>query len=498
MNKMGFFRLAASTVILGAGVSLGAGVVGTVQAAVDSSGKLAGMARKVETLLAKHDTAKAVSYAEQLVTARPNDASFRMLLGQAYLSAGRFGAAGTSFEDVLKLSPGNEKAALNLALTQIALGKTDNALSTLEQYRDGLNSTDYGLALALAGRAEDGVQVLEAAARGPGANARTRQNLALAYALTNRWIESRAVMQQDLSPDLVDQRIVQWASFVRPSAAWDQVASLLNVTPVYDPGQPTALALNIAGNDRQFAAAAAPAVPAGVAPPASFEAAATPPAAFEVGNAAPAPVTMAAAEAPAPSISSVTSDPVSHIVFGPRMEVVQALPVRVAQAVPAKAAPRAKPVVRTAAAKAPVQTASADRFVTEAPLIKAAKSPAKQQIVATGTSNSPKAPSGIEAGKFVVQLGAFSSANAARSAWERTSGKFNLANYDPAQSRVKVKAASLYRLSVTGFTSREDAGRICSKIQADGGTCFVRSVSGEATPQWAKRDGKKPAQVAIR
>jgi cell division septation protein DedD len=157
-------------------------------------------------------------------------------------------------------------------------------------------------------------------------------------------------------------------------------------------------------------------------------------------------------------------------------------------------APRVKPVAQ----KPVMQTAAVDRFVAEVPLIKAAKAPAKQQIVAANVPHGAKAPSGIEAGKFVVQLGAFSSANAARAAWSHSSGKFSLGNYDPAQSRVKVRTASLYRLSVSGFVSREDAGRVCTKIRADGGTCFVRSISGEATPQWAKRDVKKPTEVAAR
>jgi cell division protein FtsN len=58
---------------------------------------------------------------------------------------------------------------------------------------------------------------------------------------------------------------------------------------------------------------------------------------------------------------------------------------------------------------------------------------------------------------------------------------------------VKVKAGSLYRLSVSGFETREAAGKVCSRIKAAGGQCFVRSIAGDAPLQWAQRGGTKIA-----
>jgi cell division septation protein DedD len=88
------------------------------------------------------------------------------------------------------------------------------------------------------------VDMLETAAREPGADGRTRQNLALAYAMAGDWQKARITAAQDVSPADLDQRLAQWVSFARPSSRTVQVASLLGVTPVADPGQPIRLALS--------------------------------------------------------------------------------------------------------------------------------------------------------------------------------------------------------------------------------------------------------------
>jgi Flp pilus assembly protein TadD len=486
MKSKSFLKIAASAAIVAGGLAIGAGSERAVQAAMDSSGKLASKAREIEKLLAKRKTDKAVVQAEKLVAASPSDARFRMLLGQAYLQAGRFKAASTSFSDVLRLAPGHDRAALNYALAQIALGRSDSALGVLEDNRDGLKPADYGLAVALAGNVSEGVRILEVAARGENADARTRQNLALAYALSGKWIESRTVMSQDLSPDLVDARIIEWASFVRPKASWDQVASLLKVTPTYDPGQPTALALNESGPVQQYASASPASVPASVPAPEAMEAldeapaeiAPSAPVAFEVeqpvrGNS----VSLALAEAdssPVPAISEAEpmAPSVSEVVFAPRQEIVQPIP--------------------QSRAAAPRKMASAP-----APLIRASRTPAKQKLAFA--DRAPVAIASSASGRFVVQLGAYSSPSAAARAWSRNAGRYGLADRDPSQATVRIKTATLYRLSLSGFGSRTDAVRACGQIKSNGGNCFVRLGKSEAMPMWAKRKVPgKPVQLASR
>ena len=204
----------------------------------------ASTAQKASKALAKGDAIRAVSFAEAAVALRPEDAGYRALLGSCYLKAGRFASAHTAFADTLTLSPQDGKAALNLALAQIAEGQWAAARTTLDQHADIVPTSDRGLALALAGDPAAGVDVLVAATRTPGADGKTRQNLALAMALAGRWKEARQIIGVDMAPTDADARIIQWAAFAKPAGAADQVASLLGVTPVQDPGQPVALALN--------------------------------------------------------------------------------------------------------------------------------------------------------------------------------------------------------------------------------------------------------------
>ena len=146
-----------------------------------------GMAMKAQAALAANDLATALSLGEAAVEYRPNDASFRAMLGNIYLAAGRYASAERSYHDALTLAAPDPQVVLKYALVQIAQGKTEHAIAMLGEAQALLDPTDLGLALALAGRASEAVAVLEPAARLRGADARTRQNLALAYALGGDW-----------------------------------------------------------------------------------------------------------------------------------------------------------------------------------------------------------------------------------------------------------------------------------------------------------------------
>ncbi|MBA3676418.1 MAG: SPOR domain-containing protein [Sphingosinicella sp.] len=191
----------------------------------------------------KGDMAGALGFAEKAVEQSPRDAGYRMLLGDLYLKNGRFLSAETAFSDVLALHPDNSRARFNLALAQIALGKSYAALVQLDRLAETASAADLGLAFALAGQPDRAVAMLEPAARTEGADGRVRQNLALAYAMTGDWQRARVTASQDLSPADLQPRMEQWASFTQPKASHDQIASLLGVTPVSDTGQPVRLAL---------------------------------------------------------------------------------------------------------------------------------------------------------------------------------------------------------------------------------------------------------------
>jgi Flp pilus assembly protein TadD/cell division septation protein DedD len=449
-----FVKLAVSS--LAVGMALTGGHAGPVTSAESSSDArqlavASTAAAKATAALAAHNYGNAIKAAETAVSYSPRDAAYRMLLGQAYLSAGRFASAETSFADTLTLSPDNSRAALNLALAEIAQGKHDAAMTTLGDYRDKFAAADYGLALALAGDVDAGVGALEAAVRDGGADAKTRQNLALAYAMAGKWSNARVMAGQDLSSDDVDTRLGQWMLFVHPKSAPDQVASLLGVTPVEDAGQPSRLALN--GFADTAVAMAEPArAPVAVA-------AAEPVPQSAVVEAAPAAFETAAVTAP------------SGIVMAERREVVQPIPAS---------------------------------YARPAPMIRAATTATKQVIVprakpapTIAAAVQPKPVRSVQAGKFVVQLGAFENAAVSRDAWKRMSGRYGLSNYDPANSAARVGGTSFVRLSVGGFTTRADANYVCTRIRSAGGTCFVRGLLGDAPAQWVMRGmPKMPAKLA--
>lgn len=440
-----FLKLAVSGLALG--LSLTGGHAGPTSQSESASEikqiKIAARAAvRANKLMKIQDYGGAVASAETAVAYQPHDPSYRLLLGQAYLSAGRFTAAETSFSDTLRLMPDNSRAALNLALTEIAQGKRDAALSTLTDYRDKMAAADYGLAVGLAGDIETAMRVLETAARGSGADAKTRQNLALVYALAGKWSHARVYLAQDLAMNDADARIVEWMRFVKPTSSYDQVASLLGVNPVQDTGQPTRLALNSVATPGVAVAALVPSSVPEQAP--IIE---TPVAAYE----APAPVTPA-------------------LVMADRREIVQPLPVVVQVA----------PVGMKAAKQVVAPTAKPSPSFTSVVRVK---------------------PRSFESGKFVVQLGAYDNAGVSRDAWRRLSSRYSLTGFDPANSAVRVGGASYVRLSVGGFITRAEANGVCTRIRNAGGSCFVRGLLGDAPAQWVQRGmpkSVKPVRVASR
>lgn len=210
---------------------------------------------------AKQDFAVAVTNAEAAVALVPQDAGYRTTLGDLYLKAGRFQSASDAYRDALQLNPSDAKTRLSLALTQIGLGRNADAIALLSNNDGSMAAADHGLALALAGDREGGLRLLTAAAQDMAASGRVRQNLALAYALAGDWTQARTIAAQDVPANELDARMAKWAEFAQPKQSYDQVASLLGVSPVADSGQPTRLALNEQAPPAVRAAALTPEVP---------------------------------------------------------------------------------------------------------------------------------------------------------------------------------------------------------------------------------------------
>lgn len=442
MKRRTLVPIGLSILVL-SGAVVGAGLPGMIATAASSENpkKAATEAQAARKAIARRNAQSAIPRAEAAVANAPQNAEYRALLGQAYLLAGRFASARTALGEALSLDPSNGGVALNYALAQIAQGDWAGARSTLDAHQATIQIGDRGLAYALAGDPVKAVEILVPAVRAADATAKTRQNYALALALAGRWQDAKNVAAMDVPGDQLDARIMQWASFSRPTNAYDQVAALLGVRAVEDPGQPTQLALA-----RQPVTAVAKAPdPVDQYMPGST-------AALDVmADAAPG-----AGASPPADVGTQLAGTGSSVVFGPRAEVVQATPARAPTRAPSA---RASIVARTAVA--PVRAS--------APLTK---------------------------GDWVVQLGAFDSAEIARDAWRRTTARVPaLAHYTPKGMPVRTSGATLYRLSVGGF-ARADAVSLCTSVRSRGGSCFVRAQSGDQAASWIGE--RRTTQVATR
>lgn len=398
-----------------------------------------GLATRAQAALAANDLVKAIELAESAVAYRPRDAAFRTLLGNVYLTSGRFASAEATYGDSLSLNGNQPQVVLKLALTQIALGKSNQASELLASAQAMLDPTDLGLALALAGRADQAIAMLEPAARARGADARTRQNLALAYALGGDWEAARTIAAQDIPADQLSARMDQWLGFAKPGQNGAQIAALIGVTRApSDPGQPVRLAL---------------------APP-------------------PAGSRVAVAETAAP-VGPVAFAPAEH---APEAMAPYAEPVPVA-AVERPVAPAVPEIAVAMAPPAPSQTVAA-AVRTPVPAL----SPGAVRLSQSLPEIRRAAMSRHGRSRAVVQLGAYDKRSYIEGAWNRLSARHGvLKAYLPVTARFAGAKGTFYRLSVKGFVTDRDAQRLCASLKRSGANCFVRAAFNDAPVRLASR-----------
>ena len=407
----------------------------------------AALATRALAALDANNVPVAIDLAEKAVAKSPDEAAIRTLLANAYFAGGRFHSAETAFRDSLTLDPNQPQLVLKLALVQIAQGKNREAVAFLNSARDVLDASDYGLALALAGRPGEAIAVLDPAARRYGADATVRQNLALAHALAGHWTEARTIAAQDVPAAQLDSRIQQWMQLASPKHPSDQVAMLVGVTPAaVDAGEPVQLALNKSDAPVAFA------------------------------QAAPAP----APAAPIQAVASVQpSSPVAVAAFQPAPTPA---PVAVMHASVPPAPPPARSTLVTLASSA----------VTEAKAVLASVLPHHQSSPAPRPIRvqHAAAPVAMRHGSAptVVQLGAYGSPERVLTAWNGAAKKYGaLKAYLPMSARFQSAKGTFYRLSVRGFNSYGEAKALCASLRHEGSTCFVRNFAGDTPVQYASR-----------
>lgn len=383
---------------------------------------------------------RAIAAAERNVQAEPRNAAYRSALGAAYLDAGRFAAAATSFDDAMKLGDNSPRTALSLALAMMGQGKMRESAALLNDWDGEIATADLGLALALAGQPERGVHLMGNAIRNGDNSPKMRQNLAYAYALSGRWREARLMAAQDVPADQLGERMSQWAELAVPEAWQQRVAVMLGVPAnVRDAGQPAMLAMaNSPGVEQLVAEASAQAAPGAELP--------------AVAVAAPLPAPQAAAELPplqpvAPQVA-VESYPAPQ-------------PSRPAsfQAAFATSGPTGGSLAAVAQ--------DAMRFA-QAPAVQAA--PLRQGVEPVAAAARPARSS---AGSHLVQLGSFASEQGARRAWGiYVKNHLELAGHEMVISQAVVKGRNFWRVAAAGF-GRADSSSVCGKVKARGQGCIA-------------------------
>jgi Flp pilus assembly protein TadD len=446
-------------------------------------------ATQAQAAMAEGRVDRGVRLSEDAVRADPRNAAYRAMLGKAYLDAGRFASAETSFTDAMALGDNSPRTALSLALSLTAQARYGEAAALLNDWEGQIATADLGLALALSGQPERGIHLMGNAIRGGENTPKMRQNLAYAYAVAGRWREARLMAQQDVPADQVGERMAQWAEMASPEAYQLRIARLLGVPAgIRDMGQPTALALNNTPGLEQLAAEASGYVATSGELPAASGAPAPAPVAVAVavpegrmaipataaelpavGRPAPA-MDVAAGDAVAASqptdfatafatsapsggsLAQVTQDAIRFV----SQPVVQSAPVRYGATPDLAQREAASAGARQVAARAiPQQAASEDAAV-------AALSSAD--------------------GTHLVQLGSFSSEQGARRAWGIYVGRYpELAGHDMVITEAVVRGKRYFRVSAAGF-DRMASRSMCSAIDARGGDGCITWAANAPLP----------------
>jgi Flp pilus assembly protein TadD len=229
--------LLIATALTGVGCQGGA----TTKAMIPTAGRGAAMLQAQAQAAAQQQMRYAgMAVAEGRVAAAPDDLEARRTLAQVYFTSGRFRSAAQAYDDAIAIAPNDERLRLRKALALLAQGNQVAALGELDRIG---HLPDAGLAYALAGRAERGIELLTQAARQTDATARTRQNLALAYALDGQWARARVIAAQDLDPATLEIRVRQWAELAAQGDVALLTAGLLAIHPASDDaGRPIGLA----------------------------------------------------------------------------------------------------------------------------------------------------------------------------------------------------------------------------------------------------------------
>jgi hypothetical protein len=258
---------------------------------------------------------------------------------------------------------------------------------------------------------------------------------------------------EDVPVAEVDQRLTGWAAMSAPDQYQQRVATMLNITPRADSGQPQGLALANFPSEAVMVAEAAAQAP--VEMPVQVAAKAPAP--------SPAPVA-ASAPRPAPS-SAPAAAPSSPGTFAQAFDApTYSSKPRTAGAATSSSAPRyvSNPVVQQLPAQAQRPAPVAAPRATPAPAARTASSDAASDKAANS---------------HLVQLGSYGSKAEATRGWAALSAKFpQLKDHDVVITEALVNGRSFWRVAAAGFGPKS-AKSLCGTVKSAGRGCFAYAAT---------------------
>lgn len=452
-------RKSSKIAALGFGTAMAAAMLSGC--AVNSAPRADISAGKAQDAMERGRHERAVQHAEAAVQAEPHNAAYRAMLGQAYLDAGRFASAETSFRDAMALGENSARTALSLALALTAQADYDEAAAILNDWDGQIADADLGLALALSGQPERGIHIMTNAIRRGDNTPKMRQNLAYAYAVAGRWRDARLMAQEDIPAGEVGHRLAEWAEMASASAYQRRIANLLQVPEgVHDAGQPVHLALANNPSVEQLAAEAnALATPEGEL------------AAIEADTAKPLPVVATAQANPGePEITLASYEPAKTEAptnFATAFATQAPAGASLAQVTQDTLRFVSEPVVQTVPVRNGAVPSRSDFK---------AKSERPARVAGSTSRNKAAATGPVEDGTHLIQLGSFLSEQGARRAWGIYVKRHpELAGHKMVITQAIVRGKTYFRVSADGF-DRSGSKAMCSQ---------VNSKSGDGCISWA-------------
>ena len=175
----------------------------------DDVESLLGLARNLRYI---GSAGQAAEMLEEALAEHPENVAMRSELGKALVASGRTADAIASLNETIELAPDDWEIYSALG---IAYDLLDDPGKAQESYRKALELSprnmsvinNLALSVALSGRIDEGIAMLERTSSQPGATPHIRQNLALMYAMKGDVEHARYLAEQDLPAEMVRHNV---------------------------------------------------------------------------------------------------------------------------------------------------------------------------------------------------------------------------------------------------------------------------------------------------